>query len=509
MSLREVYGLKDGAAVATFIRQNYLPKQSHASDEKWKRRQAMRLRLRLYRDAYEADIVALIDQIFTHPEVKKQRERLVEVVMGQNVTKRIVQEVASLYDQPARRSFDSESETERWRELEQELELHDVWQEAHHLTFLCNEVLMWLVDIDGEKSMRVVTPDAFDVVPHRKDPLRPVAVVLDVAPPALPDTFSRERVPFWEVWDDVEVTELNASGTWISTHSHGLGRVPGVLLHRKKPVDTILDGTSGKDIVSAHQAVIFLTLAAMQLGISQGEKQPYVRGNLSSIAADQPLDGQTPIALPPETEIGVIDLKTDPEHYLVMLRHHVASVAHTYGMSYEQFTFSETADTASGKAYEVRRQRLTELRREQRRRAQTHEPQVAELLGFDRAEMRTDFAEVATPADAAEEVDLLDKRMKKGLDSPIEFMMRKDPDLDRARAKERLLENLRDWAWLVTFARSLNVADDASATEPGQTPEQNGADNAQTDDSGQRVGPPRNAGGNGGDSRNADASAEG
>jgi hypothetical protein len=482
MSLRQIYSLPDGAAVARFVRECYLPSQSSKEKE---RRDAARFRLRMYRDAYESDVNQLIDRIFTHPKVREQRKRLVDVVLSQNVTKRIVQEVASLYDQPVRRYFGDETTSAQWLELEQQLELHDVWQEAHHLTFLCNETLLWLLAADPEtkleSELRIVTPDAFTVIPHRKSSLQLAAIVLDVAPPSLPGAFNRDRIAYWEVWDDTEVTTLNAEGKWLSTKAHDLGRIPGVLLHRRKPVDALLDSTSGKDIVSAHQAVVFLTLAMMQLGVSQGEKQPYVKGNLASIAADQPLDGQTPLGLPPDTEVGVLDLKTDPDHYLTMLKHHVSAVAHTYGMSYEQLTFSETSDSASGKAFELRRARLNELRREQRRRAHTHEPQVVDLLGFDRAAFRADFPEQAAPADAKEEMELLDLRVRKGLDSPIAWLMRKDPDLDRDGAQARLLENLRDWGWLINFVRALNVPEGGDAMQPGRTPEQNGADNAPTD----------------------------
>ena len=91
--------------------------------------------------------------------------------------------------------------------------------------------------------------------------------------------------------------------------------------------------------------------------------------------------------------------------------------------------------------------------------------------------MDTDFQEQAIPQDASEEVDLLDKKMRKGLDSPVSFLMRKDPDLTRDEAKRKILDNIEDWAMLVVATRTLNAPMGADVSNPGRTPQENGAAN--------------------------------
>ncbi len=189
----------------------------------------------------------------------------------------------------------------------------------------------------------------------------------------------------------------------------------------------------------------------------------------------QVMNGERPLALPPDVVASILNMKTDPDHYLAVKKDKITSVAQTYGMSYEMFSNSESGD--SGKLYAMRREKLTELRLEQRGRAMMHEAQVVELMGFDPAGMRIDFQEQAAPADAGEEVDLLDKKMRKGLDSPVDYMMRKDPDLTRDDAKSRILDNLQDFAMLVLAQRALNMPGDADAGNTGKTPQQNGAAN--------------------------------
>jgi hypothetical protein len=476
MSLIELYDTNVEQLVR-WVRETYLS-QDQVNPHRARRKEIAR-RLRLYRDDYEQDARLLVRQVFNDSKVRKDREKLIDVSRMHNVTRRIIDEVASLYDKPALRLFDDVATQEAFRLVEERVELHDVYQEAHRLTYLCNEVLVWSFDgVDGN-DLRVVTPDTFDAIPDPRDSLRPAGYLIDAAPVTMQTGAERRQLKHYEIWDDTMVIELDADGRMLGQpRLHGLGQIPGVLFHRRKPVDRILDERAGRDITSAHLGVLLLNIMIMRLSKAQGENQPVLRGNLANVAKGQSFDGETPIALPPEVVAEMLQMKTDPEHYLSVIRHLVTSIAQTYGMSYEQFTYQQTSsDASSGKAYTVRREKLTELRQEQRRRAKRHEVEVVKLLGFSTEGFRVDHQEQAIPQDAQEEVTLLDAKMRKGLDSPISYLMRKDPDLDRKRAQKLLLDNLIDWMWLISAVRALNAPADADAANPGQSPQQNGAAN--------------------------------
>ena len=80
------------------------------------------------------------------------------------------------------------------------------------------------------------------------------------------------------------------------------------------------------------------------------------------------------------------------------------------------------------------------------------------------------------PLDAMDEIELLDKKMRKGLDNPVAWLLRKNPDLDEDRAKQQIQDNLEFWAWLVRQSRELNAKqDDDEGPDRGQTPQENGA----------------------------------
>mgnify|MGYP000228603532 CR=1 FL=1 len=462
--LFKVYGLGEGVAL----------QNPHRI-----RRESIADRLDLYRDKPERALTKVINQIYTTDRMRMALLPYVQVAIEQNVTRRITNKVASLYDRPAMRVLadrDVEFHTE-----EKRLGLHFIHQEAHRLTNVCNETLIWqFKGINDETTLRIITPDCFDAVPDPRDRLMPAGYVLDAAPLYPLTPADAHSMPNYEIWDDTYRYLVNAYGAIVDENGgpgrpveHGLGRIPGVLFHRREPTTCILDDSYGEDLKSAHLGIALLEVMIMRLSKVQGENQPVLQGNLAAVASGQVMDGENPLALPPDVIASMLNTKTDPDHYLKVQRQKIDAIAQSRGLSYEQLSNSAQGD--SGKLYQMNRQELTELRLEQRLRAQTHEAQTAELIGFNSDGMRVDFQEQAVPADAGEEVDLLDKKMRKGLASPVDYLMSKDPDLTRELAIQRLLANLEDYAMLIAAVRALNIPGSGDAANPGMTPQQNGA----------------------------------
>lgn len=453
------------------------------------RRETIARRLRLYRDQATPDVEAIIDQIYETPDYRKTLKKYVPVSLEQNVTRRIVDEVASLYDRPALRILKDASKLTQFRAEEKRLHLHELSQEGHRLLMLCNEVLQWrFTGTDDKGKIRLVTPDMFDAIPDPRDALVPAGLLLDVSPTTHLEGDAKAQLPHWEIWDDTYRYLVNAHGQMVNAagvmqpkpEEHGLKRIPGVLLHRREPTTCILDASHGADIESCHLGVALLNVMIMRISKSQGENQPILQGNLAAFASGQTANGEKPLLLPPEVVASVLNTKTDATHYLAVKRDKITSVAQTYGMSYEQFSNTETAD--SGKLYELRREKLKEIRNESRRRAVMHEAMTVELMGFDPAGMRVDYQEQSLPQDAGEKLALTKEKMKMGLDSPIKYMQREDPDLSREDAIVMMRENLDDYADLIAWQRALNAPGDADAENPGKSPEENGADNEKKED---------------------------
>lgn len=448
------------------------------------RRETIARRLRLYRDQASVDLCWIIDQVYETPEYRATLKKLVPVALEQNVTRRIVDEIASLYDRPALRLFENPAVNAMFHLEEKRLRLHEIAQESHRLTMLCNAVLEWqFAGIDGRTRIKIVTPDVFDAIPHPADNLTAAGFLLDMAPATVLQGDDRTRLPHYEIWDDTFRYLINGHGSLVDEEGnminapieHGLGRIPGILLHRREPTTEILDSTHGADIESAHLGVALLNVMIMRLSKSQGERQPVLTGNLASMATGQVMNGEKPLLLPPEVVASMLEMKTDPDHYLAVKRDKIASVGQTHGMSYEQMTYGEGADSASGNVYELRREKLKEIRNEARRRSLMHEAMRVELMGFRAQDMRIDYQEQAQPQDAGAKLALMHEKAKMGLDSPIKYMMREDTDLSKETARERVRENLAEFAEVIEWVRALNSPANADAESNGKTPQENGA----------------------------------
>lgn len=465
--VRKVYGIGDAAT-------------SHDNPHRM-RRERMATRLRLYRDDGERDFYRLINKVFKDEKVRKDRTDMVEVASHQNITRDLIDEVASLYDRPAVRTIeDSDANDLKYRDICALLEVDDIMQEGLRLTALCNEVLVWsTVNSLKKPKLRLVTPDAFDAIPLEDDATELAAVLFDRAPSLADKTEQGRRRVHYELWDEQFRYLIDAEGRLVDglgnlalrPAEHGQGRIPGFLMHRRKPMEMLLDARHGKDITSAHLGVFLINCMTMRLAKSQGERQPILSGDMANVATRQSLDGETPLALPPGVIASMLDSKTSPEHYLQIKNDIIEGIEDAYGVDYND------GAEQSGSSFVARRSKLTELREEQRRRSLLHEKMLCELLGHDPAALTVDYREQAIPVSATEEVSLLQDKLKMGLDSPIDYLMRKDPDLTRDEAQALFDRNIADYANYIKVIRELNAPADATAMDAGNSPRTNGVNN--------------------------------
>lgn len=497
-ALLELYGALDHATLVDWVAKEYgiATNDGDKTNNKHRvRRAEMAERVRLYRDDGAEDIALLIDLIWTRADLRDKLKAYIgfdpnlgkasagAIALMQNVSTRIVHEVASLYDKPAVRTLGT-SRQDAFKLEEKRLRLHEITQDYHRLLWLCNEVLIWqFKGVDGKTKLKVVTPDVFDVVPDPRDVTAMAGALIAVPCTTMLPPDQRAKLPIFELWDDTYRYLINSHGKMVdekgeevqTPEEHKLSRIPGVLLHRREPSDRALDPRPGRDIASAHRAVSLLKIMLLRLCKTQGERQPILKGNLASFAKGQTADGENPLALPPEVDVEMLDTLTQPDHLIKVTQDVLRSVGQTYGLSYEQLTYVETSSDGSGKAYQVRREKLSELRTEQRRRALVNEAEVIDLMNFPVDKLRVDHREQALPQDPTEAMALLDLQMRLGLDSPVKAKMREDPDLSRADAEAEIDQNLQDWAKLVLRARALNIPLNATVANPGNDPQINGS----------------------------------
>lgn len=470
MSLLEAFRVSTGRGQLTWeslikwVSRTYLSGTKEQNPHKG-RRERMRERLRWYRGDHTKDIETLIKHVFEHSDVVKQRQKFARMAKSVNVTARLIDRISTVYTVEAVRRFPDQGEQRQLKQLERDLALHEMFELANQLVNLCNEVLFW-----ATPTLRLITPDAFDVIPHPGDPKEIGALLMHWGPPSsVTEADTPQKRMHYAVWDDRFVVQMDAEGKIIDEpREHGLGRIPAVLVHRASPIDSLLDGHAGDDIIAAHQAVAFLRVLALRLAKSQGEKQPLLSGDLARIAAGQAADGERPIALPPGVEAKVLDTTTSPENYLKLENQVMGDLAASYDLSLEALVRRSQVD------HMRLHENLTEIRRRQQKRWRKNERSVAELLGFNTSDFSVNFRDPALPMDPQKEFDLYREKSKQGLDDPLAYLMREDPDLDEAAAKERLDRHRQIVAEHIEQLAARNLARDADLESPGLTPESNG-----------------------------------
>jgi hypothetical protein len=492
MPLREAFGFATDTELAkhiqaTILGQSVRPVNGQSDDalpmtEARRRRRAVGDALKWFRGQGAPLIENLVELVFENAEVRKQRMRFAKMATAHNSVKRLVDEASNLYRQPPLRTFSGRETDEReYLDLVDELQLDELMQEAQPIAFLTGAVLFWSVKSKAtdKVSLRIVTLDSCDPIAHPADPLSMAGVLIDCAPVTTLVGSQANALCHFEVWDERYVTELNASGGLVrERYEHELGRIPGFLAHSRKPVEKLVEWERGGDIIAAQEAVALLNLLALRLAKSQGENQPILKGDLAKVATKQPMDGERPIALPPGVTVEMLQSKTDPDHYLKLLKHFIGGVAQTYGMSYEQFTFQETADTTSGRAYSVRRAKLAEIRAQQAGRWRRSEREIVVLLERNPAGFLCDYHDPAMPTDPLEELEVEDKRWRMGQSNPVAFLRKKNPDIpDDEKASAMLATNIRITSAIWSLLRTQNAPADADAVDSGNGPQQNGAAN--------------------------------
>ena len=106
----------DDDTMCKHLRESYI-----LNDSEKARREKMRLRIDLYNDNGAEQINKMVDTIFNNSKVRSLRKKFIELANFQNLTKRIIREISSVYSEPADRRVESESMDERYQSLQRDM----------------------------------------------------------------------------------------------------------------------------------------------------------------------------------------------------------------------------------------------------------------------------------------------------------------------------------------------------------------------------------------------------
>lgn len=446
------------------------------SAEDKNRRVEMKKRVDLYVDDGVKHLKTRIRDTFRDAQVRQRLMPFAEMAMSYNIYRRVIDDIARpIYATSPVRRLNEDDPNKAYQVLIREGMLNEKMDLCARLVQGTNKV--WQFYRMSKRLglvIDVLTPDMVSTIPDPDDPTRELAFIYD-------KTINKE---LWHVyWDDeVTFTFRNADGKMNGpAKPHGMGMIPRVAIDRRQLWGVPHDTKSGADLFELQMSVGLIIALILKLHKSQGFRQIVVTGDTINIAKGQILDEETAIVMPDGSTISTLDLKSDAKHYVETLQFLVEGGAANYGINRDRLN-QKTASSADDVALLERRAEAIKAFR----RAEHDAFQVIKRVSLEHtdtnlrlsetAQLTTvDFAEISDRTDKMKLLTIWEKAGHMGLRNILDNIKALNPEIDTDELAEKELQrNIDVTARWVDKMRALNQANDADASKPGQSPEDNG-----------------------------------
>jgi hypothetical protein len=272
----------------------------------------------------------------------------------------------------------------------------------------------------------------------------------------------KRDVSFWVYYTDEDRLFLDSSGFLSETHpltgeyydqENKYGIIPVVPCHAVWPVRRFWRPNWNKDAFRANIVIGVLETFANNLVKNNSFKQIWISAaNASDKLKNSILDTAFPMDLGKDASAGVLDLTTSALDQIDRrIKSKVSAIANNYGISAENFSIS--GNVQSGFALKIRNRALEEIREADIPLWTEVEKQLYRVV---KAVNDTDFNDklpdtelVFNPGEVKfpETWEVEEKRwvfeFKHGVSNPVDYIIKRDPQLSRDEAVKRL-KNIRE-----------------------------------------------------------------
>lgn len=409
-------------------------------------------RLRFYSSAGDADMAMFITNVIKDPTVQKKRIEFIEHAKFNNVLRRVVHELATVYALPATRSVSDAAQDARYQELQRRCRMAEVMLRGNRLSLLERNIVYYprVRNLNGKQEpvLDLITPDCFDAICHPMDPTALIALSLDIKSRPM----NSERVPARVVWTADSYFYVDANGVPFESEPtpHTIGRIPAILFSIEPPSGSLLDITTGDDLEAAHRSVWFLSILLLKEAKS-ATKQHVLQGDTTAMARNQAADTDVPIEAPEGTSVTTIDNSMDLAMYMATMKGVFETAAANFGLPPSVLSHS---DVQSAEARELQRVPLREIRLQQQIPFRDLERDLADLmskvfsgvpdLAFSTEGWKIDFADPQTPLGTKDALEVFKQERELGLTSTVTELMRRNPDIDEDAAGAQMLGFIKD-----------------------------------------------------------------
>ena len=442
------------------VEQNFLRAKWQADRDRQAEAQE---KLDIYMDDFEAIIEDKIGELFS----PTTRDRLLyHVNQSQNILKRVVNEISTLYKTEAVRT--TEPESDRYKELLESLSLDVTMKKINRYTNLLNESLLKVGIRYGQIVHDIITPNICTVIQNEADPTQADAIIY-MTTRANTVGSSEIRYHYWSkdgdylIYDEsFQIVErvydsYDESGQlrypYINSET-GQYLLPFVIFHRQQPDYNLWDQDSGRDLYNATVTTA-IKMSLFDYYFKTGSfKQIYLIGDKAEMASKQVLDPLTVLRGSGEgAAIGVLDREINMDQLKNAIIFQINSIINNYGISADQYSL--IVSEMSGRALKIRNRGLLEIRKEQLPIFKSSEQELFKVTRAvnnahfpklqipDNVKFDIDFGELEIPEDPMEDLEHQTKRLRSGIISPGKFYQHFNPDIkEEKEAEKTLADNL-------------------------------------------------------------------
>jgi hypothetical protein len=484
VSIRQTLATLPGGRVGVPLSDDELAKylrDRYDTDGEKKRLAHHRLREELYRDGGCEYMRGVVNEQFEDEKVKERRRRWVPHARFANPTKRIVDEMSTVYSEPAARSVGgADTNNKAFADLADEAQLDDTMDYANRMLNLHRAIVLGprirrVAEDRVSLVVDVATPAHTIAVVHPNDATYVIAWIFKVEFRSARTEWPRE--PKWQLWSDHETMILDESFRPITSEPHGLGVNPWVpVTYSGEAVPGFWPGESGADLVATHTSMWFAHILLLK-ETKSATKVPFISGDTSSMARSQAMDTETPIEAPEGVSVTTTDMGMDTGAFREMSDFALERTGNGYGLSMAGLTHQ---GTQSAEARQVMLEPLRQLRRKQVKTFRRAERRLAHVaaavckgtpLAFEVVEFKVDFGEPQVLQTEMERQVIFEKKRAAGLANSVDEYKRENPDAASSTDDEILAGPLKRNIEIETARQLMMRAQQAISGTLGGQPE--------------------------------------
>lgn len=411
------------------------------------RRARARARAALLRDDIETLLRNAVHAVFEDDVTRRRVSSYIPLVGAGSQFRKIVEDVnRHTYSPAPTRELERERDTVAYTNIAKQTRMNQTLGLAMTLSYATNLTFVWPRYIPRLKTflLQNITPDMVSVVPDPDDPLRELAVIVDMGQ-------SEHDQQHRMFWDDEEVVLFDGKFNLIQKWENPYGRLPFVPIHRRERWGCYWDTTSGRDMLSGTLLEAFSELLAIKFLKSQGFKQIVISGETELVPEDQVLDEESALIAPENTSMNTLDLSGDARRFIELAESIANKLGAGHGLSKERLN-AEAKDAADDTSLMERRQeRITqavELEHsllEMWGSVSTQHHDESYRLSGDASFSLLDFGDLESRLSLSEQIKLWDKMERLGMISVPEMILANDPEVST------LAEAMEKYQWRMSI----------------------------------------------------------